>query len=76
MLKLFEEAARRAAKLGVRLGLTSQKITDFGSFLTTHSTARFILGTANPTEADDTARLLGLSAAGRQIVHTALQGPR
>lgn len=76
VLKLFEEAARRAAKLGVRLGLTSQKITDFGSFLTTHSTARFILGTANPTEADDTARLLGLSAAGRQIVHTALQGPR
>lgn len=76
VLKLFEEAARRAAKLGVRLGLTSQKITDFGSFLTTHSTGRFILGTANPTEADDTARILGLSAAGRQIVHTALQGPR
>ncbi|MFT8780935.1 ATP-binding protein [Acetobacter orientalis] len=76
VLSLFEEAARRAAKLGVRLGLTSQRITDFGPYLTAHSTARFILGTANPTEADEAAELLGLSAAGRQIVHTALQGPR
>jgi intracellular multiplication protein IcmB len=76
VLQLFEEAARRAAKLGVRLGLTSQKITDFGPYLTAHSTARFILGTANPTEANEAAELLGLSAAGRQIVHTALHGPR
>lgn len=74
--QMFEEAARRAAKLGVRLGLTSQKITDFGEYLTQHSTARFILGAANPEEADELAEICGLSPAAHEIVRASLNGPR
>lgn len=71
----FEEAARRAAKLNVKIGLTSQKITDFGDYLTQHSTARFILGVANPDEASEVSNILGLSDAARAIVHHGLKGP-
>ncbi|MCP1242781.1 type IV secretion protein DotO [Acetobacter lambici] len=71
----FEEAARRAAKLNVKIGLTSQKITDFGEFLTQHSTGRFILGAANPKEATEVSTLLGLSEAATAIVHHGLKGP-
>lgn len=71
----FEEAARRAAKLNVKIGLTSQKITDFGEYLTQHSTARFILGVANPEEATEVSNILGLSNAARNIVHHGLKGP-
>lgn len=73
--QMFEEAARRAAKLNVKLGLTSQKITDFGDYLTQHSTARFILGAANPDEASELSSILGLSQAATSIVHNGLKGP-
>lgn len=73
--QMFEEAARRGAKLNVKIGLTSQKITDFGDYLTKHSTARFILGAANPDEASELSSILGLSQEATSIVHNGLKGP-
>ncbi|WP_102326052.1 type IV secretion protein DotO [Komagataeibacter saccharivorans] len=72
----FEEAARRAAKLNVKIGLASQKLGDFGTYLIQHSTGRFILGAANPDEATEIAETFRLTPAGHQIVETGLTGPR
>lgn len=72
----FEEAARRAAKLNVRLGLASQKLDDFGEYLISHSTGRFILGAPDEKEAKAICDRFQLSPAARAIVETGLNGPR
>lgn len=72
----FEEAARRGAKLNVKIGLASQKLADFGTYLIQHSTGRFILGAANPDEAKEIAETFRLTTAGHQILETGLTGPR
>jgi len=72
----FEEAARRAAKLNIRLGLASQKLADFGEYLTGHSTGRFILGAGDEQEAAQIGERFNLSEAARAIVREGLNGPR
>lgn len=74
--KQFEEAARRAAKLNVRIGLASQKLTDFGEYLISHSTGRFILGAGDEAEAAEIAQRFQLSTAAQAILRQALNGPR
>lgn len=72
----FEEAARRAAKLNVGLGLASQKLTDYSDYLISQSTGRFLLGAGDVKEADEMADRFGLSNAARAIVRDGLTGPR
>lgn len=72
----FEEAARRSAKLNVKIGLASQKLDDFGEYLISHSTGRFILGAPDDKEAKAICERFQLSAAARAIVYNGLNGPR
>lgn len=74
--KQFEEAARRAAKLNVKIGLASQKLGDFGEYLISHSTGRFILGAGDEAEAAEISERFQLSAAARVILRQGLNGPR
>ncbi len=74
--KQFEEAARRGAKLNVKIGLASQKLADFGEYLISHSTGRFILGAGDEDEANEICERFRLSAAARMIVRNGLNGPR
>ncbi|MBB2156628.1 type IV secretion protein DotO [Gluconacetobacter diazotrophicus] len=72
----FEGAARRAAKVNIRLGITSQKVEDFGNYLAEQATGRFILGAGDGKEAAAIADKFKLTDAGRTIVTEGLNGPR
>ncbi|WP_024717055.1 type IV secretion protein DotO [Gluconobacter oxydans] len=74
--KQFEEAARRGAKLNVKIGLASQKLADFGDYLISHSTGRFILGAGDEEEANEICQRFRLSSAAQAIVRNGLNGPR
>jgi intracellular multiplication protein IcmB len=72
----FEDAARRAARVNIRLGITSQKVEDFGTYLAEQATGRFILGAGDGNEATAIADKFKLTDAGRAIVAEGLNGPR
>lgn len=66
---------REGAKHNLHLGLSSQKLDDFGDDLISQSTGRFICGAGDEKEKEAIIRRFDLSAASAQIVRTRLNGP-
>ncbi|MDN3563099.1 ATP-binding protein [Paeniroseomonas aquatica] len=71
-----ERDDREGAKHGVMLGLSSQRMTDFGDHLVKVATGLFICGVGNMEEADEIIKARKLSEATGQIIRHRLTGPR
>ncbi len=66
---------REGAKHNLHLGLSSQKLDDFGDDLIGQSTGRFICGAGDEPEKEAIIRRFRLSPASAQVVRTRLNGP-
>ncbi len=66
---------REGRKHGLQLGLSNQKMEDFGDDLVSQSTGRFILGVGDNKEAEDVITRLRLSPAAAEVVRHKLNGP-
>ena len=71
-----ERDDREGAKHGVMLGLSSQRMSDFGEHLVKVATGLFICGVGNMEEADEIIKARKLSDATGQIIRHRLTGPR
>ncbi len=66
---------REGRKHGLQLGLSSQRMDDFGDDLVSQSTGRFILGAGDESEAEQVISRFRLSAAAADVVRHKLKGP-
>ena len=66
---------REGRKHNLQLGLSSQKLDDFGDDLISQSTGRFILGAGDDKEADDIVTRFRLSDAASEVIRHRLKGP-
>ena len=66
---------REGRKHGLQLGLSSQKMEDFGDDLVSQSTGRFILGAGDDKEADDIIERFRLTEAAAEVIRHRLKGP-
>ncbi len=66
---------REGRKHNMQLGLSSQKMEDFGDDLVSQSTGRFILGAGDAAEADAIIGRFNLTDAAAQVVRHRLKGP-
>ena len=66
---------REGRKHGLQLGLSSQKMEDFGDDLVSQSTGRFILGAGDDKEAEDIVERFRLTEAAAEVIRHRLKGP-
>ncbi len=66
---------REGRKHGLQLGLSSQRMEDFGDDLVSQSTGRFILGAGDASEAEEIITRFQLSEAAADVVRHKLKGP-
>ena len=66
---------REGRKHNLQLGLSSQKMEDFGDDLVSQSTGRFILGAGDDMEADDIIARFRLTEAAAEVIRHRLKGP-
>ena len=66
---------REGRKHNLQLGLSSQKMADFGDDLVSQSTGRFILGAGDDKEADDIITRFRLTDAAAEVIRHRLKGP-
>ena len=66
---------REGRKHNLQLGLSSQKMEDFGDDLVSQSTGRFILGAGDDKEADGIINRFRLTDAAAEVIRHRLKGP-
>ena len=70
-----ERDRREGRKHNLQLGVSSQRISDFGGDLVGQSTGRFILGAGDEQEAEEMIRRFHLTEASAEVVRHRLKGP-
>jgi len=70
-----EQDGREGGKHNLQLGLSSQRMQDFGDYVISQSTGRFVLGAGDEQEKEDIIRRFGVSAASAEVIRKRLNGP-
>ncbi len=70
-----ERDRREGRKHGLQLGLSSQRMEDFGDDLVSQSTGRFVLGAGDEKEAEEIITRFRLTDAAGEVVRHKLKGP-
>jgi len=70
-----ERDRREGRKHGLQLGLSSQRMEDFGDDLVSQSTGRFVLGAGDEKEAEEIIARFRLTEAAGEVVRHKLKGP-
>jgi len=66
---------REGAKHNIQLGLSSQRMADFGEYLISQSTGRFVLGAGDEKEAEEIIARFNVTAASAEVIRHRLKGP-
>jgi len=70
-----EQDGREGGKHNLQLGLSSQRMQDFGDYVISQSTGRFILGAGDEQEKEDIIKRFGVTAATAGVIRRRLNGP-
>ncbi len=71
----MEQDGREGGKHNLQLGLSSQRMQDFGDYVISQSTGRFILGAGDEQEKEDIIKRFGVTAATAGVIRRRLNGP-